>query len=78
MYLSQIARQISINFFDTNEAPPTNAPSTPSIFKISDALLGETLPPYKILISKCGSPIRLLRHFRINLCVISISTILAA
>ena len=44
-YLSQIEEQISMNFFAFNEAPPTKAPSTPSIDSISFEFILLTLPP---------------------------------
>ena len=50
MYLSQIEEQISINFLEFNDAPPTSAPFTLGSFKIDEALLLFTLPPYNILI----------------------------
>ena len=49
MYLSQIEEQISINFLEFNDAPPTNAPFTSGIFKIDAAFRLFTLPPYNIL-----------------------------
>ena len=38
MYLSQIEEQISINFLEFNDAPPTNAPFPSGISKIDAAL----------------------------------------
>ena len=61
MYLSQIEEQISINFLEFNEAPPTNAPSTSGRFKIDLALASFTLPPYKILMELLLDPSILLR-----------------
>ena len=49
MYLSQIEEQISINFLEFNDAPPTNAPFTSGISKIDAAFRSFTLPPYNIL-----------------------------
>ena len=59
VYLSQIARQISINFLALSEAPPTRAPSTFCARSISFEFCGETLPPYKIFISDFESFISL-------------------
>ena len=73
MYLSQIVRQISINFLALNEAPPTKAPSTFSASSISFAFCGDTLPPYKIFISDFASFMSLNKSFLIRVCVASIS-----